>query len=429
MGEWLYERAIGLAPAALRVAAPFSPKLAQGLEGRRLAVARLETWARDQIRRDHAPVVWLHAPSVGEALMAQAILGALRRRRPELRAVFTFFSPSAERVAERVGADIATYLPWDTADDMGRALALLEPAAIVFVRTEIWPVLVRLAAGQGISTILANAVLAPGSSRLRAHARALLREAYVRLDAVGAVSADDAQRFTRLGAQRGRVHVTGDARFDQVEARIAALDRDSPAVRAVRNEGRLTVVAGSTWPQDEERLVPAFVRLRAAAAGARLVVAPHEPTPEHLDGLERRLAGAGLPHVRLGAVEHGAPATGVIVVDRVGVLADLYATADIAWIGGGFGRHGLHSVAEPAVLGVPVVCGPRHGNAREAASLAAAGGAFIVTDTDAAAARLVLLGTDDDARAAAARSARAFVESRLGGADANAALVERFLAR
>lgn len=426
-GEWLYERAARLAPVAMRTAAPFSAKLARGLEGRRVALARLEQWARDQVRFDHAPILWLHAPSVGEALMAQAILGSLRELRPGIRTVFTHFSPSAERIAGRVGADVTSYLPWDTPDAMGRALALLDPAAIIFVRTEIWPVLVRLAAGQGRPTLLVNAVLAPGSSRLRRTGRAVLRDAYRRLDAVGAVTDDDARRFVRLGTQESRIHVTGDARFDQVEKRIAALDREGPLLGPFR-DGRFTVVAGSTWPPDEERLVPAFRRLHALG-GARLIVAPHEPSPEHLDGLEKRLSAAGLSHARLSAVEAGETPGDAVVVDRIGVLADLYAVADVAWIGGGFGRDGLHSVVEPAALGVPVLCGPRHGNAREAGALAAAGGAFVIEDHESAFARLHAWNADEDARTAAARAARAFVESRLGGARANAELIDRFLSR
>lgn len=428
VGEWLYEKAARVAPVVMRAAAPFSEKVAKGVTGRRTALDQLERWAREQVRFDHGPIVWFHAPSVGEALMAQVILAELRKRRPGMRAAFTFFSPSAERVAERVGADVTSYLPWDRREDMGRVLAVLEPAAVVFVRTEIWPVLVRLAAGQGRPTLLVNAALSSGSSRLRAPARRILHDAYVRLDAVGAVSADDAARFPRLGVQSGRVHVTGDARFDQVARRIAGLDRDAPLLRRLREPGVFNVVGGSTWPPDEERLVSAIAKLREDG-NTRLIIAPHEPIPEHLKSLERRLDRAGLAHARLGAVEEGAAPADAVVVDRVGVLADLYAVADAAWIGGGFGRDGLHSVVEPAALGVPVLCGPNHGNAREAGELTRERGAFIVRDADDALGQLRRLRVDADARASASRSARMFVEARLGGAARNAELIDGFLPR
>ncbi len=427
LGESVYELAIRVARPALRVAGPFSAKLANGLEGRRNALPTLDHWARETLERDAGPTIWLHAPSAGEALMAQAILAALRNARPDVRCVFTYFSPSAERVVHRVGADVSIYLPWDTTEDMGRALAMVEPAAVVFVRTEIWPVLVRLAVGQGRPTLLVNAVLGERSSRLRAPGRRLLRRAYERIDAVGAIATEDAQRFPRLGVNPDRVHVTGDARFDQVYERVAALDRSLPLLRRFEADDRFTIVAGSTWPADEARLIPAFARTRAQSA-SRLIIAPHEPTIRHLEGIEKRLRNAGLQHARLGSVEAGTALPDVLVIDRVGVLADLYAIADVAWIGGGFGRAGLHSVIEPAALGVPVLCGPHHGNAREAGELVREGGGFIVMDgEDAAGRQLASLATDREACAQAGRVAATFVEQRRGGAIANAELIAEHL--
>jgi len=78
--------------------------------------------------------------------------------------------------------------------------------------------------------------------------------------------------------------------------------------------------------------------------------------------------------VRLSQLEHARPSA-VIVVDRVGTLADLYALADIAFVGGGFHRAGLHSVLEPAVFGIPVIVGPHWDMSRDAQLLIERGGA------------------------------------------------------
>src|SRR5690606_26781590 len=114
---------------------------------------------------------------------------------------------------------------------------------------------------------LINAVLAPGSSRLRGAARFLLAPGYGRLDAVGAVAPGDGERLVRLGVRPERVEVTGDARFDQVWARVAsfggeAARRERPLLRRLHDPARLTLVAGSTWPQDEARLIPAYAGVR-----------------------------------------------------------------------------------------------------------------------------------------------------------------------
>jgi 3-deoxy-D-manno-octulosonic-acid transferase len=239
---------------------------------------------------------------------------------------------------------------------------------------------------------------------------------------VGAVAREDADRFARLGVGPERVRVTGDARFDQVAARVARIDRDSPLLRALTADDPL-VVAGSTWPADEAVLIPAFASA-GPLARARLAIAPHEPTPRHVEVLARRLAAAGLAHERLGDVERrGRADARVIIIDRVGVLADLYAAGAIAYVGGGFGRRGLHSVIEPAATGIPVLYGPRRGNAREASELRDAGGAFEIVDTADCTGRLAALLTDRSLRARSGDAASAYVRSRLGGAAANAALV------
>ncbi len=419
----IYERALALARSVMERAAR-SERVQRALRGRRETAGRFENWAAS--RRDAAkPLFWLHSPSVGEALMAEAIIAALRRS-VDCQVAFTFFSPSAERLAERVGADVSAWLPWDLAHDVERALAALKPVVVAFVRTEIWPTLVQHAHEHGARVALINAPLASSSSRLRPLARTFLRPAYASLDAVGAVSAEDAQRFRQLRVAAERTQVTGDARFDQVWSRVAALAAGTPLLTLLRVDARPTIVAGSTWPADDAKLLAAFARVRSRD-DVRMIIAPHQPTPVHLAALEQALDATHLTHVRLGVVEAGeaAPAHAVIVVDRVGVLAELYALARVAYVGGGFGRNGLHSVVEPAALGVPVVFGPYHGNAREAAELAAAGGGVAANGVSGIEAGL----REYLSHAAAGAAARAWVQSRLGGAERNAALLLSLLPR
>jgi 3-deoxy-D-manno-octulosonic-acid transferase len=155
-----------------------------------------------------------------------------------------------------------------------------------------------------------------------------------------------------------------------------------------------------------------------------VVVAPHEPTPGHIDALERRLDRLSIPHARLGALLAAeAEPPRVVVIDRVGILADLYALGDAAYVGGGFGKDGLHSVVEPAALGVPVLFGPAHGNAREAGALAAAGGGFVVEGAGGLEDRLRELLDRDGLAAEAGAKARRYVESETGAARRNAELI------
>lgn len=425
--ERAYRAALRTARPLLSAVSPLDDKLARGLAGRRGAGDRLAAWGAAHAEPDR-PLVWVHAPSVGEALMAQAIIAALRERAPEVRIAFTHFSPSAERMAARVGGDVHDYLPWDLPREVERALGGLRPDVVAFVRTEAWPTLSLAAARRGARLALVNAILPRGSSRLRPHSRFMLGPTYRRLDAIGAVAKDDARRFSRFGIPLERVRVTGDARFDQVLARVRALRPDEPLLEPLRDRIRPTLVAGSTWGPDEERLVPAFAAARRQAAW-RLIAAPHEPDEPHLRALEARLDEAGLAHARLAEVEAGTPAPDVVVVDRVGVLADLYALADVAYVGGGFHSAGVHSVVEPAALAVPVLFGPRHENAREAGELTAAGGAFATADVEDLTRLLDFLARDAQARRTAGAAAEAYVQAHAGAAAANAELLLGLLRR
>ena len=421
--EHVYAAATRAVRSVLPFASPFNAKLAKGVAARQHALAHLEQWALTSRDADR-PLIWLHAPSVGEALMAQAIAQAIRSMAPQVQLALTIFSPSAERTLARMPVDVAGYLPWDTPAQAAAAVRALRPTAVGFVRTEVWPLMRNAAAAAGAQTALVNAVLAPSSSRLRWPARLLLARVYAQLDAVGVTSTTHVAPFMSLGVQRERIRVTGDGRFDQVLDRVAACDRNAPLLTALRAAPGALLVAGSTWPQDEQLLVHALAP-RIRTGRLRLVIAPHEPGAQHVAALEAQLDAAGLAHQRIGALETEPPAdpAAVVVVDRTGMLADLYAAAHHAYVGGGFGTAGLHSVVEPAAHGVPVLFGPRFGNATEAAELAREGGGAIIQSAEELREGSLQWETDPAAYERASAAARTFVEARGGGGERNARLL------
>jgi 3-deoxy-D-manno-octulosonic-acid transferase len=184
-------------------------------------------------------------------------------------------------------------------------------------------------------------------------------------------------------------------------------------------------VAGSTWPADEAQLFPAFERLRRAMPNARLIIAPHEMTAPHLAAIERWASQANLPLARVDAPE--AADAAVVVVDRFGILGELYALASVAFVGGGFHDAGLHSVLEPAAFGAPVLFGPKHGKSRDASLLIAAGAAKAVGNAGTLASALDGWFTAPDTRTSAGESARALVQGNRGAAERSARLIERLL--
>jgi 3-deoxy-D-manno-octulosonic-acid transferase len=344
--------------------------------------------------------------------------------------LYTHFSPSAERLASHLPVDVHDYLPIDRPRDVRDALDIVQPTALVFSKLDVWPELTLGAARAGVKLGLISATVAPASSRLRWPARTWSAPAYAALDRVGAISENDAERLVALGARAERISVTGDTRYDSVTERAERLDRGrEPLARLTGARGSLTIVAGSTWPSDEAVLLPALADLLVQVPQARLVLAPHEPHPDHLAGIAQQAAAVGLARpTRLSQLEHATPGP-VIVVDRVGVLADLYSLADIAFVGGGYHRAGLHSVLEPAVFAVPVVVGPAWQNSRDAALLLERGGAVALPADGRRAlhAQWLVWHHDAAARRRAGAAARGVVLAGRGASERTTALVRELV--
>jgi 3-deoxy-D-manno-octulosonic-acid transferase len=411
-----YRAAIRLGAALGSVAGLFDAKLRTGDRGRREAGGRLNAWGRT--RRDRTrPLVWFHASSAGEGLQAESVLLELRRIRPDCQFAYTHFSPSATNLAQRLPVDVADYLPYDLPGETDRLLDALAPNLLVFSKLDLWPEIATRAAARRIPVTIVAGTVSPGSGRLRWPARSLLAPGYAVVHAA-AISQADGERLVRLGVPEGRVHVLGDPRFDSAAARVAAVSPDDPLLRFGR--GAPTLVAGSTWPADEAVLLAAFSAVCARRPDARLILAPHEPTADHLAAVERRASGAGLPMpTRLGAADGPAP---LLLVDRVGVLAALYGAGTMAYVGGGFGGAGLHSVLEPAAWALPVAFGPRWRQSRDAELLLQARGAAALESRSTAVAGAELAGlwegwiADDTERAAQGRRAGEVVKAGLGAA-------------
>lgn len=424
--ESLYAAGMSAVRRIAPVAGVGSARVARGVRGREASLEALEGWAATE-RDPDRPLIWIHAPSVGEGLQSKAVVEACRARAPDaVQWIFTHFSPSAEPLAARMPVGWAGYLPWDVERPVSRALAAARPSALVFTKTEVWPVLSRAAAARGVPTALVAATLPANSSRAGVVARRLLHPSMARLARVAAIADDDAVRFRGLGVRADALSVTGDPGIDSAAARAAASDPEASWLRPFHRHRRPTVVAGSTWPADEAVLVPALTRLRAGTPDLRLIVAPHEPDDTHLPPLRSALREAGWSTALLAEVEADpdrAAEVGAVVVDRVGVLASLYTVADAAFVGGGFHDKGLHSVLEPAAAGVPVAFGPGHHNARAASELLAERGAAVAADAERLAEVLGAWLADPGAGRRAGELARFWIDRHRGAADRTASLL------
>lgn len=411
----------------LPAAALLSPKLRAGLSGRRDDGARLPAWNRTT-REPGRPLLHLHAASAGELRQAEPVLTRLRARHPDWLVAVTCSSPSGSGVAAAFGADLSAFLPWDRADDVAAFLRDVHPQVTLISKLDVWPEFILAAKAAGVRVGLIGATVRPGSGRLGRLSRAMTHAAYASLDVVAAVDAADAVRLEMLGVRPSALAVLGDPRADAVIERIQ--QQGSALLTPQLTGGGPALVAGSTWRDDESVLLEAFALVRRERADARLVLVPHEPTADLPGRIARQAAGSHLPSPV--AVEAASATDPLLLEHRVGSLALLYGLGVIGYVGGGFGRAGLHSVLEPAGWSLPVITGPRCDGDLAALRLRAAGGLVSLPAARSAAAlagRWVHWLQDENTRQAAGRAARRALEDDAGAADRIADQVEPLFVR
>ena len=361
-----------------------------------------------------APPLWLHAVSVGEVVAVAPLARALRAQRPACPLLVSTVTDTGRAVArERIPEAAATvFFPLDFPFAVRRALTSATPRAVLLAETEIWPNFLRACRLRGVPVAVVNGRISPRSFRRYRLVRGPLGGVLADIACFGMQTAADAERLVALGAPAGRVHVTGNLKFDAMgpagaEAQPGDVRRDLGLDAA-----RPVFLAGSTHRGEEAAVLDAWTGLRAGRPGLALVLAPRHP--ERCGEVEGLLRERGLVWARrsAGAAPDG---TDVILVDTVGELARLYAAADVAFVGGSLAPVGGHNILEPAAAGAPIVVGPHLENFAEMAA-AFREGLAMVSVPDAAAlpgALARLLEDGQGARALAAR-ARGVLEAHRG---------------
>ena len=380
-------------------------------------IMRLGQWKTNSILREkidrNAKYIWFHASSLGEFEQGRPMMEKIKAEHPEYKILLTFFSPSGYEVRKNYnGADVICYLPFDTPYRVKKFLNLANPSIAVFIKYEFWGNYLQELKHRNIPVYIISSIFRRDQLFFQWFGYPYRKMLYC---------------FTHLFVQDDRsaallkefgitnVTVTGDTRFDRVlDVRNQAREL-SPVEHFVCEGGKekkLTLVAGRSWPQDEEILIPYFNE----HPEMKLIIAPHEIHREHLMYIESLLKR---PSVRLSDVFHDqslAEGKDCLIVDSFGLLSSIYRYGTIAYIGGGFGA-GIHNTLEAAVYGIPVLFGPKYHKFKEAKDLIKVGGGFSVSDKQSFCEKMDELLTYHEVLEAAGESAGQFVNGNAGATD------------
>lgn len=313
-------------------------------------------------RRQHADKpIWIHALSVGEVLSAQPIVDALAIRLPHKPLVFSASTMTGIGMAKRLFGTktrLVFYFPYDLIFSVVKVVNHIDPCLLIIVETDIWPNILHQVKKRGIPIVLANARLSRRSFRGYRFLGRFSQQLLGHLDRVGVQSRGDAMRFADLGMPKTRIAVTGNVKFDQQELDpTGTYGRDLRGVLGF-DQGAAIILAGSTHGGEEDYLLDAYGKLKPDNKDLKLILVPRDPG--RAQGLLRRCGemryGAGL----LSGLDRACPdaAKEVLIVNTIGILRNLYALSDIAFIGGSMVSEGGHNPLEAAVFGRAIVFGP-----------------------------------------------------------------------
>ena len=393
-----------------------------------------------------SPSIWLHAVSLGEMSAAAPLAHALRSRYPQLPMVVTAATPAGRARASDLFGDTADirFLPYDTPGSVKRFLERIRPCVAIIMETELWPNLFRECERRGVPVFLASARLSAKSASRYGRLGRLFSGVFTPNVAVAAQSAEDAERFRSIGAAATQTRVIGNVKFDlRLDDGTLAAGKTLRAAyggssgSSASSASRSVWVAGSTHAGEEEQVLEAHVLLRVRCPDALLLLVPRHK--DRFAAVAELLNRRGIKFARRSAMTRGGTAesltetpaetlpidTAVLLVDTMGELATLYASADVAFVGGSLVPIGGHNLLEPAALGLPVLTGPSHFNGKEIALLLLGRGAALqVAGAEELAAELQRLFEQPAERRRIGMIGKEIVESNRGSVARLLALIE-----
>lgn len=396
----LYQIGIFAYTFIIYLASPFNNKAKQWLHGRKNIFQHIKQTINPETKK-----VWFHVSSLGEFEQGRPVIEAYKAKYPNIEIVLTFFSPSGYEVRKNYeGADYVFYLPIDSRNNARKFIALVKPTQAFFVKYEFWHHYLSQLKKNHIPTYIVSAIFRPQQLFFKPYGRWYLAML---------------KKFTYLYVQNqesldllnthgiNNCSIGGDTRFDRVYD-IAQKAKQLPIAEAF-SKGAFVIVAGSTWPKDEELL---FEFIKHLPANGKLLIAPHEV---HSKNIERIIQEAPEPILKYSeANQQKASEAKLLLIDSIGILSSLYQYGQLAYIGNGFGP-GIHNTLEAATFGLPVVFGPNYHRFQEACDLIESKAGFTINSYEKLHETFNQLINDENLRISSGKAASKYVKSMCGG--------------
>jgi 3-deoxy-D-manno-octulosonic-acid transferase len=397
---FIYSIIVSIAGLLLQIIAFFVPKINLFVAGRKDVFPTLKAKIKSTDK-----TFWFHAASLGEYEQGLPIIERIKEKYPNHKIIVSFFSPSGYEVRKNNAiADATVYLPLDTLKNANKFIQLTHPDAVFFIKYEFWPNYLNKLKQQNIPTYLISGIFRENQAFFKWYG-GFYRKA---LDAFSYFFVQN-ENALHLLHQLGKKNaiVSGDTRFDRV-ASILEKENTLDFIAAFKN-GKTTIVAGSSWPKDEELLVD-FIN--SNTTDTKYIIAPHNIKPEQIQQLKNSCTKKAL----LYSEKEGKDLKDydVFIIDTIGILTKIYSYADIAYVGGGFGHPGVHNILEPATFGIPILIGPHFSHFTEATDLVNLKGCVAIQNKEELSHNFLDLITNTESRIEKGNICRDFVQKNKG---------------
>ena len=355
----------------------FSSKIRESLKGRLSTKKKLKLFST--IKKTNEDIYWFHAASLGEFYNIEPIINGMKKKGKNKRIIVSFSSPSGFNNAFNSEIDLKIYLPFDFLWSTYEILNSIRPKKIIFSSYDMWPNLLWAGNSKNIHLSVISAKIQRNSIKFMPLVKNFYKTMYLLFDKIDTITEEDRIIFTELIGTKNKPVISskGNPRFDKIYNDL----KTKKNIKDPISKRKPIILIGSSHPEDDAILFPALLKLFDTFSDLRVIHVPHEPCKKQSKSLIKNYSKSGYQPVILNDLESiQTSREKIIIVGRVGFLADLYWLSTISYIGGGFSS-GIHNIMEPAIASNPVVFGPKHLKFIEAEQLIKLGGGYCVNDT------------------------------------------------
>lgn len=378
--------------------------------------------------------IWLHAVSVGEVNASLPLIKAMKEKYPLCDLIISTVTETGNNTAkEKIKeTDNIIFFPFDHPWIVKRVIGNLNPSLFITMETELWPNFLRSLHARDIPSIILNARISSRSFGKYRTVGFFMKRVLSYLSFLGVQTERDAKRIIELGAEKERVKVMGNMKFDHALMLSSREEEENIRESIGLKKNQRIMIAGSTHPGEEIKVLNMYRSLKKEFSSLFLIIAPrHLERVKEIEGLISREGFIPLRKTSLSSASIEPPLNDnhVMILDTLGELSKYYSASALILVAGSLVPHiGGHNILEAIIYKKPVFFGPYMDNFTEIARVVkeTGGGIQIRSEAEFISMARELLEDEEKFNELGKRAYRV-IEENQGSVSKSLEILERFI--